>query len=134
MASKGKQMAAKSQPAAPKKRAAPEEHPEASPTAKPQSKPCGDAQLKSQCRHYFGRLAAGEVKKASPEDVAQAQDALDTFDKLEEPDKIQFAKAFYSNKGTKTFGFIKDYSEKVLASKVVTQKLEENYMTRILVS
>ena len=91
-----------------------------------------DGQLKSQCKNFFTRMAAGEVKKASDEQVQEAKAGLNTFNELEEQDKAQFAKAFYSNKGTKTFGFIKDYSEKIKASKTVTQNMEENYMTRIM--
>ena len=88
--------------------------------------------LKSQCKGYFQRLANGSVKKAGADEVNEAQEALSTFEALEEEDKVKFAKAFYSNKGTKTFGFVKDYSEKMKSSKTSEQTVNENYFTRIV--
>ena len=89
-----------------------------------------DSVCKSQRRHYFNRLASGQAKRANGSEVEQAQEAVRTYDALEELDKVKFAKAFYNNKGAKTFGFIKDYSEKISAHKKLTQAMEENYFTR----
>ena len=108
------------------KRAATTERPAAN-TKKTKYK---DGELKSQCYQYFRRLASGQAKKANEEEVQQASQAMATYDQLQESDKVQFAKAFYSSKGTKSFGFIKDYSEKVMASKTVVESFEENYFTR----
>ena len=90
----------------------------------------GDGHIKSQCAHYFRRVASGQVKKANEEELQQASQAMATYDQLQESDKVQFAKAFYSSKGTKSFGFIKDYTEKVMASKTINESLKENYFTR----
>ena len=88
--------------------------------------------LKSQCKTYFQRMANGSVKKAGADEVSQAQEALSTFEALEGEDQVKFAKAFYSNKGAKTFGFVKDYSEKMKSSKTSEQSVNENYFTRIV--
>ena len=90
-----------------------------------------DGALKSQCKGYFQRLANGSAQKAGADQVNEAKEALSTFEALEEEDKVKFAKAFYSNKGTKTFGFVKDYSEKMKSSKTSEQSVNENYFTRI---
>ncbi len=90
----------------------------------------GGGQLKSQCAHYFSRVATGKATKASSDEVAEAKNALQTFQDLDDVGKLEFAKAFYSNKGTKSFGFVKDYSEKAHSSKTVKETIEENYMTR----
>jgi hypothetical protein len=90
-----------------------------------------DSALKSQCRHFFGRRASGQTKKTTTEERKEAEEACTTYDRLDEQDKLQFAKAFCSNKHSKSFGFVKEYTEKVLASKKVCEKLEENYFTRI---
>ena len=90
-----------------------------------------DGGLKSQCKGYFQRLANGSAQKAGADQVNEAKEALSTFEALEEEDKVKFAKAFYSNKGTKTFGFVKDYSEKMKSSKTSEQSVSENYFTRI---
>ncbi len=87
-------------------------------------------ELRSQCTHYFSRIVEGKVEKATSEEIEQAKLALATMKKLDETGKLDFAKAFYSNKCSKNFGFVKDYSERVIASKTVTEKIEENYMTR----
>ena len=77
--------------------------------------------------------ASGEVRKASPEEVTQAKEALATYDSLQCEDQTAFAKAFFSNKGNKHFGFVKDYTEKVSAAKKITRSIQENYFTRIAV-
>ena len=92
-----------------------------------------DAAMKSQTRHFFGRLAKGEVKKATEADVDEAKEAVRTFDRLGSEDQTEFAKAFFSNKGNKTFGFIKDYTEKIKHAKTSTEEILENYFTRIAV-
>ena len=89
--------------------------------------------MKSQCRHFFKRCASGEMKKASDEEITQAKEALATYDSLQCEDQTAFAKAFFSNKGSKQFGFVKDYTEKFSAAKKVTQSIQENYFTRIAV-
>ena len=78
-------------------------------------------------------MASGDAIKATPEEVDTAKEALATYDRLGNDDQVQFAKAFFSNKGNKTFGFVKDYSEKIQASKIVAEEVQENYYTRIAV-
>ncbi len=109
-----------------KKRAGPEEV-EGQLAQKPRY---SDGQLRSQCTEFFSRVATGKVAKATTVQVAEAHEALETMASLDERDKTEFAKAFYSNKGTKDFGFVKDYTQKVTAVKKVSQDLEENYFTR----
>ena len=92
-----------------------------------------DGAMKSQCKHFFGRLAKGEVKKATEAEVGEAKEAVSTFDRLGHEDQTEFAKAFFSNKGNKTFGFIKDYTEKIKHAKTSTEEILENYFTRIAV-
>ena len=91
------------------------------------------AQQKSRCVCYFNRVATGQVKKATPEDIAQAKEALQTLAGLPKCDQDSFAKSFFSSKSNKNFGFIKDYTEKVQASKQVKQAINENHFTRIAV-
>ena len=88
---------------------------------------------RARCVGFFRGVAAGKVKKATKEDVVQAKEALETWDGLPTADQTAFAASFFSNKGTKNFGFIKDYTEKARASKEVTQVVDENYFTRIAV-
>ena len=89
--------------------------------------------MKSQCVGYFTRIAAGKAKKATPEEIAQAKDALDVYGGLPKVDQVAFATSFFSNKNGKNFGFIKEYSEKVQSSKKVKQAMNENHFTRIAV-
>ena len=91
------------------------------------------AQVKSRCVVYFHRVADGKVKKATPQDIAQAKEALQTMAGLPKCDQDSFAKSFFSSKSNKNFGFIKDYTEKVQASKQVKQSINENHFTRIAV-
>ena len=100
----------------------------------PKAKKAGynPGQLNSQCRNYFQRIATGKAKRADEAEVTQAKEAVDTFDNLGDDDKKSFAKAFFSNKGNKTFGFIKEYTEKVSAKKTVSEGFKENYYTRTL--
>ena len=51
----------------------------------------GDAQLKSQCAHYFSRVANGKATKASSDEVAEAKNALQTFQGLDDVGKLEFA-------------------------------------------
>ena len=62
--------------------------------------------------------------------MTEANEALKVLDGIEENDKAKFAKAWYSNKGTKSFGFVKDYSEKIIAGKTISQQVQENYFIR----
>ena len=89
-------------------------------------------ELKSQVTAYFRRVAKGGATKATETEKEEAQTALNTYSLLDEEDKIGFAKAFYNSKSSKSFGFIRDYTEKVSAVKKVNEKLNENYMTRTL--
>ena len=91
------------------------------------------AQMKSRCVCYFNRVADGKVQKATPEEIAQAKEALSTMAGLPRSDQDSFAKSFFCSRHTKNFGFVKDYTEKVQASKQVTQAINENYLTRIAV-
>ena len=91
----------------------------------------GDAQIRGQCTTCFKRVAAGHASKVSESEVDQAQQALETYDQLDTPDKTAFAKAFFSNKGGKKIGFIKDYAEELQSGKKVKEKVGENYYTRI---
>ena len=90
-------------------------------------------QLKSQCVCYFNRVANGQVKKATAEEVGQAKEALDTYGGLPKCDQVAFAKSFFSAKNGKNFGFIKDYTERVQACKQVQQSINEKHLTRIAV-
>ena len=89
--------------------------------------------MKSQCVGYFNRVANGQAKRATAEEIAQAKEALQTMAGLPKCDQDSFAKCFFDNKRSKNFGFIKDYTEKVQAAKQVTQAINENYLTRIAV-
>ena len=100
---------------------------------RPAEKELSPGEVKSQCVSYFKRVATGQVKKATAEDVAQAKEALDTYGGLPKCDQVAFAKSFFSAKNGKNFGFIKDYTEKVQASKQVKQSINENHFTRIAV-
>jgi len=104
--------------------------PEQSAEASPSDSKYSDAMLKGQVTTYFTRFVTGKVKKAGDEEVANAKEALATFSALDEGEKVGFAQAFAANKSTKSFGFIRDYSEKVKATKSVTEVVKEKYMTR----
>ena len=99
----------------------------ATPDAK---KPYTDGQLKSQCLNYFTRVQNGQVAKATDEQKAEARDAVATMQKLGDKDKVDFAKAFFSAKQTKDFGFLKDYNQKIGAKRLDGEKVLENYFTR----
>ena len=90
-----------------------------------------DSELKSHASHYFKRVAGGHVRKSTPQDKKEAEQALATLSVLDEGEKVQFAKAFQANKATKSFGFIREYSEKVTAAKSVKEGVNEKYMSRI---
>ena len=91
----------------------------------------GDSQIKSQAQNYFKRLADGKVKKATEEEVKEAETALATFQKLPEADKVAFGQAFFKGKEHKDFGFLKELTDKMTATKVVNRATKENMMTRI---
>ena len=90
-------------------------------------------ELKSRCVNYFTRVATGLAKKATPEQVAEAKEALETYGGLPKCDQLAFANSFFSNKNGKNFGFIKDYTERVQACKQVQQSINEKHLTRIAV-
>lgn len=91
-----------------------------------------DAHLKSQALHYFKTVAAGQKRKATEEDVEQAKVAVQTFGKLTDCEKIDFAKKFCAGKANKDFGFVKHYSEKMTGTKDSSEVVNENYCTRTL--
>ena len=93
-------------------------------------KPYTDGQIKSQCLNYFNRVKEGKVAKATEEQIQEATQAVQTMNKLPDKEKLDFAKAFFSAKQTKDFGFLKDYNEKVTAKKVEHEQVNENYYTR----
>ncbi len=88
------------------------------------------AELRSQCNNYFRSVASGQYKASTQEEIAQAKVAEKTFAALDTADRTAFAKTFYSNKGSKNFGFVRDYQEKVSFAKSVTEQIGENYYTR----
>ena len=100
---------------------------------RPADKELSPGELKSQCVSYFKRVATGLAKKATPEQVAEATEALETYGGLPKCDQLAFANSFFSNKNGKNFGFIKDYTEKVQATKQVEQSMNEKHCTRIAV-
>ena len=89
-----------------------------------------DGQLKSQCKNYFKSVSEGKVAKATEEQVKEATQAVQTMNQLPDEEKVNFAKAFFSAKQTKDFGFLKDYVEKVTAKKVEKEVVLENYFAR----
>ena len=93
-------------------------------------KPYTDGQLKSQCKTYFKNVSEGKVAKATEEQVQEATQAVQTMNQLPDKEKLDFAKAFFSAKQTKDFGFLKDYVEKVTARKQEHEQVKENYFTR----
>ena len=90
-----------------------------------------DAEMRSQCTAYFKTVASG-ARKASQAQIDEAKKATEVYRELGPEDKTLFAKAFFTNKGTKTFGFIRDYTEKITAKKSVREHIAENYFTRIV--
>ena len=89
--------------------------------------------MKSQCVGYFRRIATGKAVNATPQQIAEAKEALDVYGGLPKCDQVAFATSFFSNKNGKNFGFIKEYSEKVQSAKKVKQAMNENHFTRIAV-
>ncbi len=88
------------------------------------------AELRSQCANYFRKVASRQYKGSTADEIEEAKVAEQTFAALEMDDKTAFARTFYGNKGTKNFGFVRDYQEKVSATKEVTEEIGENYYTR----
>lgn len=89
-----------------------------------------DGALKSQCLGYFKKVANGLACKATAEEVSLAKEAVETYTELTDEDKTLFAKTFYDNKATKSFGFVRDFQQKRTAHKMVSENIHENYMTR----
>ena len=88
-----------------------------------------DAELKSQTLQYFKTVAT--KKKATAAEKEEAATAVSTFEQLGFQEKAEFARSFHSNKNSKNFGFVKEYSERLTATKSTTEACQENYFTRI---
>ena len=88
-----------------------------------------DAELKSQAMQYFRSVAT--KKKATAAEKEEAGVALATFPLLGNSEKTEFARSFFNNKNTKNFGFVKEYTERLTATKSTSQTCQENYYTRI---
>ena len=67
---------------------------------------------------------------ATPEQKAEASQALKTLNALDDGDKAEFAKKFTDTKKTKQFGWMREYREKITFEKDVIEGCKENYMTR----
>ena len=91
----------------------------------------GSAEKKSQATNYWKRVASGKVKKATPEDVADANTALKLLKDLPDEEKLDFVNAFMVGKQDGNFAFVKDFEESFNASKEVKKTIQSNRMTRI---
>ena len=89
------------------------------------------AEVKSQCVDYFKKMAT--KKKATDAEKQEAQVALATYNQIGFQEKAEFARTFFNRKGTKDFNFVKEYAEKLKATKTTAESTEENYFTRIYV-
>ena len=85
----------------------------------------------NDCKTFFTRMAKGFYKKASAQEKKDAQDALDTYQELEDDEKKDFVQAFKTNKGSKNFGWVKDFSDRLASRKTTKEEVLEKYMTRI---
>ena len=80
---------------------------------------------------FFGRVQTGQFKKSSDAQKQEAKEALSVYTELGTAEREQFVQSFQNNKHTKTFGFIKEFREKLTARKLTEESLTEKYMTRI---
>ena len=89
------------------------------------------ADVKSQCVDYFKKMAT--KKKATDAEKQEAEVALATYNQIGYEEKAEFARTFFNRKGTKDFNFVKEYAEKLKATKITAESTEENYYTRIYI-
>jgi len=90
--------------------------------------------MKNDLATFFNRQKNGFYKRTSDEDRKMASDALEKYNAMEDKDKIEFAKCFQQNKGTKHFQWIKDFTDSLLIKKKSTEGVMEKYMTRSFVT
>ena len=90
-----------------------------------------DAKALIDWRTYFMGVSTGHFKKSTQADKDEIAIAFKTMCTLEDDDKTLFAKKVKETKGSKHFGWIRKYSERIDFNKAVQNKFSENYYTRI---
>jgi hypothetical protein len=86
---------------------------------------------KAQAIGAWNRLARGDVKKATLDDIENAKNALKLMKELPDERKVEFAESYFASPGTKDFAFVKEYEEKMRNEKITTNSAVENRLTRI---
>ena len=86
---------------------------------------------KAQAIGAWNRLARGDVKKATLDDIENAKKALKLMKELPDERKVEFAESYFASPGTKDFAFVKEYEEKMRNEKITTNSAVQNRLTRI---
>ena len=73
--------------------------------------------MKNNLSTYFKRQSEGFYAKTSNEDIALAKKAQTQYQAMPDNEKVQFAKAFQANKGSKNFQWVKDFTDTLVAKK-----------------
>ena len=89
------------------------------------------AEKKSHATQYWKRVASGKVKKATKDDVEEANIALKLLQDLPDEQKLDFVSCFTQGRHDGNFAFIKDFEQSFNASKEVKKTVKESRMTRI---
>jgi hypothetical protein len=90
-----------------------------------------DRALKNQMVTFFQRTKSGYYKKTSKVDKQSADEALLTYNSMDDTEKLDFAQAFKTNRGNKNgFGWVKEFTDQIKSKKTVGEQVREKYMSR----
>ena len=89
-----------------------------------------DKVLKNNLTTYFRRQASGFYKNTSEEDVAIAKNSQTQYKGMSKTEQLAFAKAFQANKHSKSFQWMKDFTDSLSVKTQTSDKALEKYMTR----
>jgi hypothetical protein len=86
--------------------------------------------MRNNLTTYFSRQVSGYYSKTTEEDRKTCKMYKDQYQNMAEADKLEFAKAFQSNKQTKNVQWMKDFSDSLVTARKSTETAKEKYMTR----
>ena len=86
--------------------------------------------LKNNLCTYFRRQTNGFYKNTSEEEQSIARNSQTQYKGMSKTEQIAFAKAFQANKHSKSFQWIKDFTDTLQTKTKTSDKAVEKYMTR----
>ena len=86
--------------------------------------------LKNNLTTYFQRQVSGYYSKTSEEDRKLCETHQLQYKAMADHDKLDFAKSFQANKQTKSFQWMKDFTDRLVTRKKSVETTKQKYMTR----